>query len=101
MWSMVMLVLFTLQCIEEWVIINRGTLEASKRNLNFQNAMWDSSIGLGGSRMVSPLVHFPKLILWPPLFNEYPTLWGPPKCKYMHILLTCAERASINENFQK
>jgi hypothetical protein len=37
--------------------------------------------------MVSPLVHFPKLILWPPLFNEYPTSWGSPECKYMHILL--------------
>ncbi len=56
-------------------IISGGRPEASKRNLNFQSAMWDSSIGSGGSRMVSPLVHFPNLILWPPLFNEYP-LWG-------------------------
>jgi hypothetical protein len=81
-------------------IISGGRPEASKRNLNFQSAMWDSSIGPGGSRMVSPLVHFPKLILWPPLFNEYP-LWGSPECKYMHILLTRAERANNNENFQK
>jgi hypothetical protein len=50
--------------------------------------------------MVSALVHFPKLILWPPLFNEYPTLWGSPECKYMHILLVRAERANNNRNKQ-
>ncbi len=46
-----------------------------------------------GLRMVSSLLHFPKLILWPPLFNEYPTSWGSPECKYMHILLAHACRA--------
>jgi hypothetical protein len=50
--------------------------------------------------MVSALVHFPKLILWPRLFNEYPTLWGSPECKYMHILLARAERANNNKNKQ-
>ncbi len=50
--------------------------------------------------MVSALVHFPKLILWPRLFNEYLTLWGSPECKYMHILLVRAERANNNKNKQ-
>jgi hypothetical protein len=82
------------------LVFSGGRPEASKRNLNFQSATWHSSIGPGGSRMVSPPVHFPKLILWPPLFNGYP-LWGSLECKYMHILLMRAERVNNNENFQK
>ncbi len=53
-------------------LVSGGRPEASKRNLNFQSATWDSSIGPGGSRMVSPPMHFPKLILWPPLFMNTP-----------------------------
>jgi len=79
--------------------ISGGRPEASKRNQNFQSATWDSSIGPGGSRMVSPPVHFPKLILWLPLSNEYP-LWGSPECKYMHILLTHADVPTTMKTFK-
>jgi hypothetical protein len=57
---------------EKMFMISGGRPEASKSNLNFQSATWDSSIGPGGSRMVSPPVHFPKLILRPPLFMNTP-----------------------------
>ncbi len=73
-----------------------------------QNKLYCKSIGSEfafylkfGLRMVSSLLHFPKLILWPPLFNEYPTSWGSPECKYMHILLAHAEHANNNENFEQ
>ncbi len=74
-------------------------VEVGLSNLNFQSATWDSSIGPGGSRMVSPPVHFPKLILWLPLSNEYP-LWGSPECKYMHILLTHADVPTTMKTFK-
>jgi hypothetical protein len=47
-----------------------------------------------------PSSAFSKANIVATIVYEYP-LWGSPECKYMHILLTHAEHANKNENFQK